>query len=124
MDRIDIHVGVQRPQSDLVIEGAAGMDSKTMRALVMGARELRLRRERREGRPDDALVESLLFKPEARSCLEGLSSRMALGARSIVKMAQVARTIADVEQSERVGRVHVLEASSYRNRMGGDGIDG
>lgn len=124
MDRIDIHVGVQRPQSDLVIEGAAGMDSKTMRALVMGARELRLRRERRGGRPDDALVESLLFKPEARSCLEGLSSRMALGARSIVKMAQVARTIADVEQSERVGRVHVLEASSYRNRMGGDGIDG
>lgn len=124
MDRIDIHVGVQRPQSDLVIEGAAGMDSKTMRALVTGARELRLRRERREGRPDDALVESLLFKPEARSCLEGLSSRMALGARSIVKMAQVARTIADVEQSERVGRVHVLEASSYRNRMGGDGIDG
>lgn len=124
MDRIDIHVGVQRPQSDLVIEGAAGMDSKTMRALVRGARELRLRRERRGGRPDDALVESLLFKPEARSCLEGLSSRMALGARSIVKMAQVARTIADVEQSERVGRVHVLEASSYRNRMGGDGIDG
>ena len=49
---------------------------------------------------------------------------MALGARSIVKMAQVARTIADVEQSERVSRVHVLEASSYRNRMGGDGIDG
>ena len=124
MDRIDIHVGVQRPQSDLVIEGTAGMDSKTMRALVTGARELRLRRERRGKRPDDALVESLLFDPEARSCLEGLSSRMALGARSIVKMAQVARTIADVEQSERVGRVHVLEASSYRNRMGGDGIDG
>ena len=32
MDRIDIHVSVQRPQSDLVIEGVAGMDSKTMRA--------------------------------------------------------------------------------------------
>ena len=135
MDRVDMHIDVRRPSSDLVINGAVGMSSTDMRGLVQGAHDLRDWRERTWGsdvaraadRAADqggqvpsgvALADELHFDPGARSCLEGVSKRMALGARAIVKMTKVSRTIADVEQSQNVTRDHVLEACSYRNRLG------
>ena len=118
MDRIDMRVDVTRPASQMVIGAEAGMDSRTMRQQVMGAREFAARRPY-ETDASDALPHALLFDARAAACLEGISSRLALGARSIVKMARVARTIADVEQSGCVRREHVLEASSYRNRTEG-----
>lgn len=133
MDRIDLHVDVMRPSSDLVINGERGMGSRHMRDLVEGARDMRAWRERREGEAPGggargvigpasapasgaALADRLGFDPQARALLEGLSSRMALGARSIVRTVRVARTIADVDQSQAVTRDQVLEAMSYRNR--------
>ena len=118
MDRIDMRVDVMRPASQTVIGAEAGMDSHTMCQQVMGAREFASHRPH-ETDASDALPHSLLFDTRAATCLEGISSRLALGARSIVKMARVARTIADVEQSEHVRREHVLEASGYRNRAEG-----
>ena len=41
---------------------------------------------------------------------------MRLSARGYTRMLRVARTIADLAGAERVGRIHVAEALSYRRK--------
>lgn len=121
MDRIGLHVEVRRPGSGVVIAGERGMDSRGMRERVCDARAHASWRSREADGEGAPLTSALRFDAAAAGALEGLASRLALGGRSIVSMAHVARTIADVEQSDRVLRPHVLEASSYRNRLGEEG---
>jgi len=53
---------------------------------------------------------------EAEKILFAAIERFALSHRSINSIKKVARTIADVEQSERIEKRHLLEALSYRRR--------
>ena len=46
----------------------------------------------------------------------GLSKRTHLTGRGIVRLVRIARTIADVAESERVSQDHVLEAAMYQGR--------
>lgn len=127
MDRIDMHLDVRRPSSEKVIRGSSGMGSAEMREQVMAAREFAAwRKGRRPGTGEDAddlgtgpLMEGLGFDVRAQSALEGVAGRLSLGGRSIVKVARVARTIADVAQRERVCRDDVMEAVSYRAHLNG-----
>ncbi|MEN9926534.1 MAG: hypothetical protein RL268_2660, partial [Pseudomonadota bacterium] len=49
-----------------------------------------------------------------RTLLMQAAEAMRLSARGYTRMLRVARTIADLANSERVGRIHVAEALSYR----------
>ena len=51
-----------------------------------------------------------------RTCVLGLSKRTHLTGRGIVRLVRIARTIADVAESERVTQDHVLEAAMYQGR--------
>lgn len=130
IDRIDLHLDIRRPSSEKVIRGAGGMGSAEMRAQVMAARDFRAWREGRSGVVADPaegqealgsgpLMQGLGFDIRAQATLEGVASRLSLGGRSIVRVARVARTIADVAQRERVGRADVMEAVSYRGHLSG-----
>jgi magnesium chelatase family protein len=55
-------------------------------------------------------------KAEAR--LFSLADRMRLGARAVVRVMRVARTVADLDGSEIVHENHVLEAAHFRERKG------
>ena len=53
-------------------------------------------------------------EPEGRKLLAEAADRFKLSARGYHRVLRVARTLADLEASEGVLRVHVAEALSYR----------
>jgi magnesium chelatase family protein len=51
---------------------------------------------------------------ESRALLESSATRLGLSARAFVKVLRVARSIADIEGEEKVGKPHVAEAIQGR----------
>lgn len=115
MDRIDVVVDVARPKSSSVIQGRPGMGSEEMARQVAEAREFASWRASREAPGRDAVAAARLDL-RAQATLEGLADRLALGARGIVRVARVARTVADLGQRERVSEDDVVEALGFRSR--------
>jgi magnesium chelatase family protein len=58
---------------------------------------------------------------DARRLLGTCVDRLDLSVRALHRALRVARTIADLAQSERVAAAHLAEAISFRLRMGVDG---
>lgn len=119
MDRIDVLVDVARPASARIIAGEEGMSSKEMAEQVLRARAYASwRQERDPDNKDDRLrsVPELNLDAQAQAALEGTAQRLGLGGRNIVRIARVARTIADLSERETVCRDDVVEACAYRTR--------
>lgn len=119
MDRIDVLVDVARPASGRIIAGERGISSSQMASQVEQARAFASWRRAREDEdiPDRARnVPELHLDSKACSALEGIAKRLGLGGRNIVRIARVARTIADLAQECEVGKDHVLEACAFRTR--------
>ena len=119
MDRIDVLVDVARPSSGRIIAGERGASSAQMAEQVREAREFASWRRSKDpdDRPDRARsVPELQLDAQACSTLEGVASRMGLGGRNIVRIARVARTIADLAKQREVNRDNVIEACAFRTR--------
>ncbi len=118
LDRIDMHIEVGRVPQE-VLRGAAGFSEETsavVRARVSVARERQLART---GKPNHALsgreVERVCPLADADfRLLEQAMDRLALSARAYHRILRVARTIADLAQSEAIRTAHLAEAISYR----------
>lgn len=119
MDRIDVLVDVARPDSQKVISGAAGLSSHDMRNLLDAALEFRRWRETKRPTAGARGMEAYGFSQEALRAFETISERLALGGRAIIRVARVARSIADLEQGELVTDQNVLEACAFRSRSFG-----
>ncbi|MGN0075023.1 MAG: ATP-binding protein, partial [Collinsella sp.] len=126
-DRIDLMIDVTRPDPQVIIEGAEGMSSAELRDYVVRGRAFRAWRESRlddadaeaeddESRSIDGVVSTFALDGAAEKCVLGLSRRTHLTGRGIVRLVRIARTIADVAESERVTQDHVLEAAMYQGR--------
>lgn len=116
MDRIDVVVDVPRPETSKVIDGVTGETSESMARRVEAAREFRAWRMRDT---DGAVSLGEGLEPRAREALESLSRGLALGGRGIVRVARVARTIADLSGHELVSEDDVVEALAFRPRAKG-----
>ncbi|MFL7919982.1 ATPase, partial [Escherichia coli] len=60
------------------------------------------------------LREHCQLTAEDQTWLERACERLALSLRAAHRLLKVARTLADLEQAERIGRQHLAEALQYR----------
>ena len=121
IDRIDIVMDIARPDPDLILRGEEGLTSSDLAAMVERGRAFRSWRRASEG---DVEAERVLDPALADYRLDGEASDLALSiarashltGRGLARLCKVARAIADIDESERIGRSHLLEASIYRGR--------
>jgi magnesium chelatase family protein len=117
LDRIDLQVEVPRvPQAELRAEAPPGESSAVVRERVVACRELQLARA---GMPNAQLSGELLMRhcplgAREQQLLDRVVDRFGLSARAYHRLLKLARTIADLVQSERIEVPHLAEAISYR----------
>jgi magnesium chelatase family protein len=116
LDRIDLHIEVPRiPYRELRGE-AREESSATVRERVIAARERQLARG---GRPNAELgtreiARDCILSEADHQLLERFMQRLGLSPRAYHRILRVARSIADLAKSERIGTAHLTEAISYR----------
>jgi magnesium chelatase family protein len=118
LDRIDMHVEVPRV-SHATLRGKHDQCGETSTQVRMRVERARTRQLTRAGAPNHALgtrqVESAcrLNDADAR-LLEQAIERLGLSARAYHRILKVARTIADLADSDDIKTQHLSEAISYR----------
>jgi magnesium chelatase family protein len=118
LDRIDLHIEVQRLGSELFIGRPSGAESsRVVRERVMLARERQLARS---GKLNSALLPSEVERDcalddAARTLLETAVEKLGLSARGWQRVIKVARTICDLANEDSMTIQHLSEAISYRN---------
>ncbi len=117
IDRIDIHVEVPAVPYKQLTSQARGTDTSTMRNQVLTARAIQTRRH--PGRTNSQLSGKQLDRFAAlddhgQEMLGQAMRELGLSARAYDKIRRVARTIADLEGSQRIESQHVGEAVQYR----------
>lgn len=122
VDRIDIHVNVSGVNYDDLITKAENIESSAdILERVTAARGLQQKRFEGTGIisnaniPSKYMSEMCKTSPSAQKILKKAFDTLGLSARSYDKILKVARTIADLEQSELIEDMHMLEAVQYRN---------
>lgn len=118
LDRIDISVEVPRvPLHELGRErNAQDEASAPVRERVTAARRRQMERNgcANAALGSDALQEACALRSEERTLLERALEKLGLSARAYHRVLRVARTIADLDHSDRVGRPHLAEALQLR----------
>ncbi len=113
LDRFDCRVRVSRISAEQLMDGPAE-SSATVRARVVAARK----RQRARGVMNRALGQAALdgcdWSPEAEQMLRRAVETSGLTARGWNRVRRVAVTIADLDESDRIGKAHVAEALSHR----------
>lgn len=126
MDRIDIHIDVQRLSPREVLRSGKGTSSESLREGVLRAKEFAAWRKKKAQTSEKGsvvtsnevatLAQKELVSQEAERVLEALATSNHMSGRGIVRTLRVARTIADLNQSFLVEKEHLYEAAGFRVR--------
>ncbi len=116
LDRIDLHLTVAREATSLDDPLPGGQDSASAAAEVARARQRQLDRQGCANAFLDlqGLRRHCPLPEEDRRWLEGACERLGLSLRAAHRIIKVARTLADLEDTEAVARHHLAEALQYR----------
>jgi len=122
LDRIDIHIEVTPVPFDKLSEERKGESSVVIRKRVEAAREIQTHRfQHIDGIHYNAQMGTKQIRQfcklneSSKNLLKDAMQRLNLSARAYDRILKVARTIADLEQSENVVENHISEAIQYRS---------
>ena len=120
LDRIDLYSEVPPLDFQELSQRQEGESSQAIRARVVKARERQAARFGSDGPLCNAFMEQAQLQAHcqltkaAQNILQGAYQRMGLTARSYDRLLRVARTLADLEDSEQLEAHHVAEAVQFR----------
>jgi magnesium chelatase family protein len=127
LDRIDIHCEIQAVPFAQLSQLQPGEPSAVIRERVIKARKIQEERFKdQKGIHCNAMMTEKMVhqyaEPDAASLdmLRMAMERLKLSARAYSRILKVARTIADLDGSEKVQSNHIAEAIGYRNLDRGD----
>lgn len=127
LDRIDIQVEITPVPFKDISQAAQGEPSAVIRERVIKARQMQEQRFKDvKGVYSNAQMSERMIHQFAEPDAEGIEllrsamERLSLSARAYNRILKVARTIADLDQSDVVKQQHLAEAISYRNLDRGD----
>mgnify|MGYP003950569097 CR=1 FL=1 len=120
LDRIDLQVWVHPIDPEALVNSKAGESSSSVRKRVNAARLVQRKRyismdaSCNAELQGDSIRKAADPTTDALQTLQGIMERHALSGRAWSRILKVARTIADLEQRDRVVEHNILEASSFR----------
>ena len=126
MDRFDIHIQVPPVSPWEMSEVKKGESSAVIRQRVIAARKIQEERFKKLGYPTlhtnsqlkgDLLEDVAKLDAETQKMLIFFADKMKMSARAYHRTLKLARTIADLQNEQKVSKVHIAEALSYRYVM-------
>ena len=122
LDRVDIFIEVPHVDYEKLSDDRLGEPSHQVRARIEAARQIQRRRFEGSGLSLNAEMgptevrEFCRAEESARSLLKAAMKQLYLSARAFHRILKMARTIADLENSDIIKANHLAEAIQYRPR--------
>lgn len=122
LDRIDIHIDVEEtPYSLLGNKTHSEKPSSDTQQRVVAARLLQtLRNPKKQLNThltNRRFTDMDLVEDEARTFLATAAEKLGISARGFVRTLRVARTIADLDKSQKIQKKHIAEALQFRPKI-------
>lgn len=120
LDRIDLHVEVPRIKYEKLSSEINAESSQKARARVDNARKIQKKRfvdhptKTNSKMNTQDLKKFCKLDKESQEILKNAVNQLGLSARAYTRILKLARTIADLEQSDIIQSIHLAEALQYR----------
>ncbi|MGB5981533.1 MAG: YifB family Mg chelatase-like AAA ATPase [Nonlabens sp.] len=122
LDRIDIHIEVTPVPFEKLTEERLAEKSTDIRKRVTAARDIQTARFRESKKTHynaqmstKDIRKHCILDEQSKEMLKNAMERLNLSARAYDRILKVARTIADLEATEKVDGTHIAEAIQYRS---------
>ena len=118
LDRIDLHIDVPPLKAQELQDNKPVENSETVRLRVTQAYDLQIYRQNflNQSLSPQQLEKYALLDDGSQKIIALAQQRLNLSARAYHRILRVARTIADLAQSEHIQSMHLTEALSYRSQ--------
>jgi magnesium chelatase family protein len=116
LDRIDIQIEVNPVSYNEMSDEYKGEASKSMREKVEAARAVQARRGVSNSEIEPSMLSEICIMEEpAKEMIRNVFDKLGMSARAYDRILKVARTAADLDGAELIGKKHVSMAISYRS---------